>query len=115
MYRRILGFERFPEYLEYMKILHPKKDLHHLLGSTMGKKFTDALIVPVLHRHHIEEVEPNKAKYFVVYLPQSVRSFQVYCVTQLGFTYQEVSIADSLEPEPINELIKLAKGKENDF
>jgi len=84
-WRNVIGFERFPEYLKYMKAIFPQSDLHHILGSTTAKKFTDALVYPVSHEFHLSEVEKKKAHYFEKYLFGAIVNFTNWAVDQ-GFT-----------------------------
>lgn len=78
-FRSIMGFEKFPKYLDWIRFNFPGLEPHHILGSMGAKKFTDALVMPLEHNHHINEVTPNIAKYFNHFLMPSVNLFTEYC------------------------------------
>ena len=61
-----------------MKQKNPGKDIHHLLSSTFGKKFSDSLIVPLDHSFHIKFVTANEAKYFDSLLPAAIAWLKLY-------------------------------------
>lgn len=109
IYRAVLGFQKFPKYLASMKRKYPDKDLHHLLGSILGKKFTDALVVPIPHNFHLNVVEKNKAEYFDKYLTLSIIHFLEYMEEELGFTTQEIeALHPDNEPQTVKKIIETA-------
>lgn len=77
-YRHFLGFQRSPHYLKYMKKKFPALDLHHILGSSLGKKYTDYLIIPIEHSFHINTVTGNEGKYFYAFLNSSINHLKQY-------------------------------------
>ena len=88
-YRFHLGFQKFPKYLKYMGQKYINSDtgleqLHHCLGSVKGKKFTDALIIPLTWQEH-QQAEKHKADYFVKYFHQSVGHFVIYARSELNY------------------------------
>ena len=52
-YRHEIGFHRNKEYLSFCKKRFPNLELHHILGSTIGKKHTDYLLCPYDKGKHI--------------------------------------------------------------
>ncbi len=88
-YRFYLGFQKFPKYLKYIgqKYINSNtgfEQLHHCLGSVKGKKFTDALIIPLTAEDH-NWAEKQKADYFVKYFHQSVAYFVTYARQELNY------------------------------
>lgn len=114
-YRNVLGFEKSQRFLIWVKKLFPNTDLHHILGSTIGKKFTDYLVVPLPHRFHLEVVEYNRAKYFDKYLPKAVWLLLQYASVELLIDKKELEQYETdYEPETIKKLIELVHGKEKE-
>lgn len=113
-YRFILGFERFPEYLSYMKEQFPNLDLHHILGSVRGGKFTDALIYPISHYFHLYEVEAKKPYYFSVYLDSSAKYFIRWLEHRKVFNAIELMDYPDIEPETLKRLIQDSHRRLND-
>ncbi len=72
-FRNELGFEKSRRYLQWAKMQHPDKDLHHLLGSTVGRKFTDYLVVPITHEEHLLIAERFKALFFIQNLHKAIK------------------------------------------
>lgn len=110
-YRHILGFEKSKKYLEWMKKKFPNMDIHHILGSYMGKKMTDLLVVPINHKFHIEIVTGNEGKYFLVYLPTALKYLQQYAKECLNL---QISY-NNIEPETVKQLIATVHEKEKEI
>lgn len=108
-YRTALGFQKSPRYLTWMKMRAPNLDVHHILGSIIGggnKKFTDYLVVSIEHNHHLNEVEPHKAKWFSKYLPMAMINLQTYAYMELGISLDEIDEhLPDFEPESIRDFI----------
>ena len=117
-YRKALSFQRSKRYLKYMKALYPYLDLHHCLGSTMGggnKKFTDYLVIPIRHNHHLNVVEPHKAYWFNIYFEQSIVHLQSYAFLKLGFSHAQLNkLLPNYEPENVKAFIEAVYQKENE-
>ena len=119
MFRRICGFERFPNYVKWFHNLFVPKgwDAHHLLSSLKGHaKFTDALIHPFPHEFHLGTVEKNKPYYMVKHLNQSFMRFRSYCSLVLGVDLPIPPIEAETglyDPHKVNGLIKLIAEKQN--
>lgn len=83
-FRYEMGFQRSKKYLVWLKEKYPNREPHHLLGSTIGKKYTDYLVVMLTREEH-KECEPkigtsiyNKAVMFVEYLPRAIKHLIEY-------------------------------------
>ena len=116
-YRTVLGFQKSKRYLKWMKEHNPDKDLHHLLGSTMGggnKKFTDYLVVAIPHAHHLNVVEPHKGLWFLKYLEESIMELQEYAYFQLNIPIGKIDeLLPDFEPESNKAFIEAVYSKEN--
>ena len=114
-YRTVLGFQKSKKYLSYMKARFPYLDLHHCLSSTMGKKFTDYLVIPIRHDHHLQVVEPHKAYWFHIYFEQSIVHLQSYAFLKLGFSHAQLNkLLPNYEPENVKAFIEAVYQKENE-
>src|ERR1035437_5102967 len=98
-YRLIIGFQRCPDYLNWMKGRSGNLTLHHILGSSGKRKHTDFLVMPLENFFHNEVVHRNKAKYFFEYLEQSFRYLVQYCIEKNLCTPEE--LPTDLEPETL--------------
>lgn len=76
-FRNETGFEKSDKYLKWLKLDNPGKEPHHILGSTIGRKFTDYLIVMVDRPEH-ETAEKFKPYYFMIYLPKAINNLINY-------------------------------------
>jgi hypothetical protein len=106
LFRHKLGFERSEFFMPDMKKKFPKLDLHHLLGSYLGKKMTDFLLVPIPHTVHLEKVEKNKAIYFMLYILMAITYLRNWCVKN-GARKKDVELPD-LHPETVQKIINVA-------
>lgn len=113
--RNIFGFERDKKYLAWVKSLFPNMDIHHILGSTFSKKFTDYLVAPIEHEEHLTKAEYNKAEYCTKYFNISVRLLLQYAKEKEFITLDYSIPFDAqtglYEPHKVNELIKLVASK----
>lgn len=118
-YREVLGFQKSPKYMKWIKDKYPYLDRHHILGSTMGggnKKFTDYLVIPIRHDHHLQVVEPHKAYWFNIYFEQSIVHLQSYAFLKLGFSHSQLSkLLPNYEPESVKAFIEAVYLKENEL
>jgi hypothetical protein len=113
-YRTVLGFQKSKRYLKWMKSCYPYVDLHHILGSVHGIKFTDYLVVPVEHGHHLNVIEPHKGIWFNKLLERSITYLAIYAKSQLGMDSREIkSLLPNFEPESIKTFIEVIYKKEN--
>jgi hypothetical protein len=112
-WRHNVGFQKFPEYIEYVHERFPGEniDVHHLLGSeSKRKKHTDALVYPFDHDEHINKAEKNKAKYFNDYLVSSVQLFNDWTMLK----YDKFFPLDRLDPVLFNQYLdELKKDLQN--
>ena len=76
-YRHNLGFEKFPKYLTWMHRRFPNMELHHILGSCKGKRFTDALVMPLTREDHAK-AHKRLPHYFNIHLTESFLYFIQY-------------------------------------
>jgi len=114
-YRTVLGFQKSKKYLKWMKEQFPHDDLHHCLGSVFNRKFTDYLIVPINHKHHLDNVEPHKAYWFNWYFAQSVRYLLQYARRELKIdAYKIAELLPNYEPENVKAFIEAVYQKENE-
>lgn len=111
MLRRVFGFEKDKQYLAWVKSLFPNYDLHHILGSTTGKKFTDYLVIPLSHEEHLNKAENYKADYCIKHYNFAVGILLRYAkeksIVEDGFFVKNDSDLDLLSPEEVKNLIKL--------
>jgi len=105
-YRAQLGFQKFPRYVKWMHKKFPGKDLHHIAGSTFGRKFTDALLIPLDHKFHLCYVEKEKAKYFSLYLRTAFSYFLEYAKDEFNEDLTDTLKGD-LFPELVKKLIEV--------
>lgn len=103
-YRAVIGFQKFPRFVKWMRNKFPGKDLHHIAGSTFGRKFTDALMVPLDHEFHLSYVEKEKAKYFCLYLRTAFSYFLEWAKEELGEDLMSTMDGD-LFPELVKKII----------
>ena len=82
--RNEVNLSKSPRYIKWLKAKYPGREPHHLLGSTLGLKYTDHLIVMLTREEH-KECEPkigsshyNKAEAFIKYLPQAINNLVSY-------------------------------------
>lgn len=113
MFRRVFGFEKSKEYLAWAKELFPNYDLHHILSSTFGKKFTDFLVIPLTHAEHLNIAEKHKADYCIKHYQTSVNLFLRYA-KEKGIVDQVFSLpvdaeTGLYEAHKVAELIKTIK------
>lgn len=108
MWRHVIGFHKFPEYLKVMKNKYPDKDLHHILGSKHSKKYTDALVVPIDHNFHLEKVDKAEARYFPIFIIPAWEHWLNYCSDimpcKLLYPYKQLR---EPTPEQANKLIQI--------
>lgn len=104
-YRNQLSFQRFPEYLKWMKEKNPNLDLHHLFCSNGKLKFTDAFVVPIEHFFHLGKVHLDRAKYCFEFLQGSLQWFCYYCIEKGLCTEEE--FPKDMEPETLANFIEL--------
>ena len=80
-------FERFrnelpriksKNFLAWAKEKYPNLDLHHLLASSSGLKFTDLLIVPLEHWTEHPEAHENLKIAFEKHLPTAIKILMLY-------------------------------------
>lgn len=113
-WRHIIGFQKFPEYLKVMKQKYPHQDLHHIAGSKHSKKYTDALVVPLDHKFHLEKVDREEARYFPLLISPAWEHWLNYCSDIMPakelFSYKQLR---EPTPEQANELIELVYNKIN--
>lgn len=100
LWRNIIGYHIAPKYHKWLKEQRPNEDIHHLLSSTFGKKFSDYIVVPLDHQFHITKVTANEAKYFDLLVDQSCMWLKLYAKF-LGIKTLDIKN----EPESILELI----------
>ena len=110
-YRDKLGFQKFPRYIKWMHKKFPGKDLHHIAGSTFGRKFTDALLIPLDHKFHLCYVEKEKAKYFCFYLRTAYSHFLEWVKDELN-TDAMFLLDEELTPEKVSKYIDLVYNEE---
>jgi hypothetical protein len=105
-YRTSLGFQKSKRYLKWMKGRNPHLDLHHILGSVHGKKFTDYLVVPIEHNHHLYVVEPHKGIWFDKYFESAMMNLKGYAHIMLGIDWVDIDthLLD-FEPESVRDFI----------
>ena len=110
IWRNIIGYHSAPKYHRWLRDKRPNEDIHHLLSSTFGKKFSDYLVVPLDHNFHITKVTANEAKYFSLLIDQACKWLKLYAET--------LEIKTKLiknEPEDILQLINEIEQKEYPF
>ena len=64
-------------YLKWLRVKYPDKELHHLTGSMTGIKLHDCFIVPVTRAEHIK-AEANKIQFFNDNLHIAIKLFMEY-------------------------------------
>ena len=112
-YRTVLGFQKSKRYLNWMKSRYPYVDLHHILGSVHSKKFTDYLVIPIHHTHHLNVVEPHKGFWFSQYFEQSMQHLIKYAKYVLGMQTRDIAqLLPSYEPENIKAFIEAVYSRE---
>jgi hypothetical protein len=112
-YRTALGFQKSKRYLSWMKERNPNLDLHHILGSVHGKKFTDYLVVAIDHAHHLNVVEPHKGMWFDKYLLESLENLQIYVNEILEVSFIDIlNLLPDFEPESIRNFIIAVHAKD---
>ena len=106
-YRTYLKFQKSKRYLKYMKSKYPNQDLHHILGSIHSLKFTDYLIVPIDHAHHLNVVEPHKAVWFDRYFEDAMVHLQWWAYVELEIPYSEnCKLLPNFEPQTVAKFIE---------
>jgi hypothetical protein len=75
--RHELLFEKSNRFLLYMRLENPGLEVHHILGSAIGKKYTDYLVVMLTRKQHIE-AEKHKPYYAIHYLPKAIQNLINY-------------------------------------
>ena len=108
--RAIFGFEKDKDYLAWVKSIIPHYDCHHILGSFLGKKMTDYLVIPLSHKEHLEQAENHKADYCIKHFNSSVELLKRYAKQKYGLGVGVIPIEAETglyEPHKVNELIKL--------
>jgi hypothetical protein len=114
-YRTVLGFQKSKRYLKWMKIQFPDLDLHHILGSVHSKKFTDYLVVPIHHTHHLNVVESHKAIWFSKYLEVALGHLLRYACNEIGMSLFETrKLLPNYEPESVKAFIEAVYQRENE-
>lgn len=105
-YRTALGFQKSKRYLKWMKARNPNLDIHHILGSVHGKKFTDYLAVSIEHWHHLSVVEPHKGIWFDKYFEKAMINLQEYAYLVLGMNLADIDVLlPDFEPENVRNFI----------
>lgn len=79
-FRTEMPIEQGNKYMRWLKGQYPHCDLHHLLGSTLGMKYTGYLIVPISHDEHMKVAEKFKPLFFMAYLPTAVKLLIKYVI-----------------------------------
>jgi hypothetical protein len=78
IWRNVIGYHSAPKYHSWLREKRPNQDVHHLLSSTFGKKFSDYIVVPLEHQFHITKVTANEAKYFPLLIDQACGWLKLY-------------------------------------
>jgi hypothetical protein len=107
-FRHILGYQKFPEYLKWMKERFPNKDLHHIFGSVRGNKFTDAFVIPIDHEFHLRCVEYAKSYYCFIFLKESVAYFLLWLKKTIPQDDNIQRLFQDYEPETLKALVEYA-------
>jgi hypothetical protein len=81
LWRNIIGYHTAPKYHRWLRGKRPNEDIHHLLASTFGKKFSDYIVVPLDHTFHVTKVTANEAKHFDSLIDQSCNWLKLYACT----------------------------------
>jgi hypothetical protein len=106
-YKHVLyGEYKSKKYLAWVKEKYPNQDTHHLL-----MKKIDYLVIPLEHFFHLEVVHKNRQKYFVEYLPMSLKILALYAFEMYGVEFDISDITPELVKQMIETVYKLDLGE----
>jgi len=91
--RNALPPYKSPKFLAWVKNKYPETEIHHILGSVIGRKRTDYLVVPLMPETH-RKIQKTWYKFVPVYLPTSLLLLMAYAEEVFGL---EVSKPESIE------------------
>ena len=112
-YRNQLIVWKSPKYMNWMKKKYPNEDRHHILGSTIGLKFADP-IVPIEHFFHINKVDKERPRYFVMLFAPAVQHLKQYAI-HLGISPLLITkLPAEPSPDELNKFFLSIEAKEKD-